>query len=314
MIAYYNTITSIHPKIIVIIGPTSSGKSELAVRIAKKFSGEVVSADSRQVYKGLDIGSGKITKKEMQGIPHHLLDVASLKSVFTALKYQKLAKSAVRKIIQNKKLPIICGGTGFYIDAFLYDWKLPEIPAQRKLRNGLDKKPKEELFSMLASLDPQRAKNIDRHNKVRLVRALEIVMISGAPVPLFKSGKNSQYSFVKIGIKIEPDKLKSRIKKRLLKRLRVGLVKEVENLHRSGLSWKRLDDFGLEYRYVSRYIRRMINYKEMVETVERESFRYAKRQMTWFKRDKNTIWVDPPTDEAGSLKSAFSTVRDFLSP
>ncbi len=303
------------PKVVVIVGPTSSGKSDLAVEIAKRFLGEVISADSRQVYKGLDIGSGKITKNEMKGIPHHLLSVASPKSVFTALKYQKLAKNAIGKVIRNKKLPVICGGTGFYIDALLYDWKLPGIPAQKKLRNNLNKKSNGKLYLALSKLDPQRAANIDRNNKIRLVRALEIIMTSGAPVPPLKASKNLPYDFLKIGIKINSLELKSRIKKRLLKRLRIGLVKEVKNLHCNGLSWKRLDELGLEYRYVSRYIRGIINYNGMIEKIERESFRYAKRQMTWFSAggrspfgrdgDKNAIWINDP-------QTAFSVVQDFL--
>lgn len=293
------------PKVVVIVGPTSSGKSELAVRIAKKFSGEVISADSRQVYKGLNIGSGKVTKKEMAGITHHLLDVASPKFVFTALKYQQLAKKAIRKIIKNKKLPIVCGGTGFYIDALLYNLKLPEIPAQSKLRKNLNKKSNEELYPILYRLDPRRAASIDKYNKVRLVRALEIVITSGAPVPLLKAKNSLPYDFLKIGIKIDNPALKSRIKKRLLTRLKTGLVKEVDNLHLSGLSWKRLDELGLEYRYVSRYISGEISYEAMVQEIELESFRYAKRQMTWFKRDKNTIWINDP-------QKAFSFVRDFL--
>ncbi|MEK7634419.1 MAG: tRNA (adenosine(37)-N6)-dimethylallyltransferase MiaA, partial [Patescibacteria group bacterium] len=161
-------------KIIVILGPTSSGKSKLAIKIAKKYDGEIISADSRQVYKKLNIGSGKITKKEMEGIPHYLLDVTSPKRTFTVNQYQKLAKKALKKIIKKGKLPIICGGTGLYIDTLIYDYQLPQVPPQPKLRKQLEKKSTEELFGQLQKLDSRRAQNIDKHNRRRLIRALEI--------------------------------------------------------------------------------------------------------------------------------------------
>ena len=154
-----------HPNqlnVVAVVGPTASGKSELAVKLAKKFNGEIISADSRQVYKRLNIGSGKITKKEMSGIPHHLLDVASPKRTFTAAEYQKLGKEKIRKILSGGKLPIICGGTGFYIDSLLYDYKLPPVKPNQKLRRELEKQSAEKLFSKLLSLDPERAATIDK--------------------------------------------------------------------------------------------------------------------------------------------------------
>ncbi|MEK7635918.1 MAG: tRNA (adenosine(37)-N6)-dimethylallyltransferase MiaA [Patescibacteria group bacterium] len=311
-------------KIIVILGQTASGKSELAVKIAKKFNGEIISADSRQVYKGLNLGSGKITKKEMQGIKHHLLDVVSPKRVFTVARYQKLAKKAIKKILKKGKMPIICGGTGLYIDALIYDWQLPEIPPQPKLRKELEKRTTKELFKKLKKLDSRRAKNIDKNNRRRLIRALEIVLITGKPVSSFQ--KISSYDVLLIGIKKSPEELKKLIKKRLLKRLKRGMIKEVKNLHeKQKLSWQRLDDFGLEYRYVSRFLRqraqisadrtqknvekkqavqKLIN--EMIETIEKESWQYAKRQITWFKRNKNIYWISE-TDEA------IKSVEIFLS-
>lgn len=296
------------PKIIVIVGPTSSGKSDLAVEIAKRFNGEVISADSRQVYKGMNIGTGKVTKKEMKRIPHHLLDVISPKQTFTVARYKNLAEKAIQKIVAQNKLPIICGGTGFYIDAFLYDWNIPKVSPKPKIRKSIQHKTKEELFKMLSSLDPARAANIDKNNKARLIRALEIVLATGAPVPKFKpfEKKNSIYEFIKIGIKAPNEELKNKIHTRLLKRLKQGMISEVEKLHRNGVSWKKLDDFGLEYRLVSRFLRGLITESEMTQTLEKEIRHYAKRQMTWFKRDKNTIWVSNP-------QKAFVKVQDFLS-
>jgi tRNA dimethylallyltransferase len=297
------------PKIIVILGPTASGKSELAVKLAKKFNGEVISADSRQVYKGLDIGSGKITKKEMRGIKHHLLDVASPKRIFTVSQYQKSARKVIKEILKKGKIPIICGGTGLYIDAVVYNWQLPEIPPQPELRKKLGKLATEELFKKLQKLDPRRAENIDKNNRRRLIRALEIVMITGRPIPPItilskrSSEKDSEFEILKIGIKKEAEELKQLIRKRLIKRLKQGMIEEVKNLHeKQKVSWRRLDDLGLEYRYVSRYLRNMMSRprsrasslrgrQEMISAIEKESYKYAKRQMTWFKRDKNIHWI-----------------------
>lgn len=309
-------------KIIVIIGQTASGKSDLAVKIAKRFNGEVISADSRQVYKGLDIGSGKVPNENpkcytlnakpyiYKGIPHHLLSVASPKRVFTVSQYQKLGEKAIKDILKRGKLPIICGGTGFYIDALVSGLKLPEVPPQKELRKKLEKESAESLFDKLKKLDPRRSKTIDRFNKRRLIRALEIISTTNKTItPLTFTRESKRYDVLKIGIKKEPEELKKLIHKRLVKRLKQRMIKEVEKLHNppagGGLSWKRLDDLGLEYRYVSRYLRGLISKKEMGELIKKESWRYAKRQMTWFKRDKNIIWII-------KKKEAENSVKDFL--
>lgn len=286
------------PKIVVIVGPTASGKSDLAIKLAKKINGEIVSADSRQVYKGMDIGTGKVTRKEMSGVPHYLLDVASPKRTFTVAHYQKLGRAAIKKILKKNKLPIVVGGTGFYIDALLYDYRLPAVKPDTKLRLELEKEPAEKLFARLQKLDPRRAKNIDRRNKRRLIRAIEIAEVTGAPIPPLiraNSGiRKSGYEILKIGINPPSEKLKKKISTRLLKRLKRGMIAEVKKLHASGLSWRRLDNFGLEYRYASRHLRGLITKKEMMDILEKESWRYAKRQMTWWRKDKSIIWVEEP--------------------
>lgn len=301
-IIYKMSIPIKNPEVLVILGPTASGKSDLAVEISKKIIGlrsryngaEIISADSRQVYKGLDLGSGKITKKEMRGIPHHLLDAASPKKTFTVSQYQKLGTRAIKKILSQKKLPIICGGTGLYIDSLIYDRQFPEVPPQPKLRKKLEKLATEKLFEKLKKLDPRRAENIDQYNRRRLIRALEIVIATGKPVPQREELK-LKYQTLFIGIKKTNVELKSLIEKRLAKRLKIGMIKEVENLHKQGVSWKKLDDFGLEYRFISRYLRGMIDKKEMENLIISESVKYAKRQMTWFNRNKNIKWSNPHT-------------------
>ncbi|OGG42823.1 tRNA (adenosine(37)-N6)-dimethylallyltransferase MiaA [Candidatus Jorgensenbacteria bacterium RIFCSPLOWO2_12_FULL_42_11] len=290
-------------KIIVILGPTASGKSKLAIKIAKKFNGEIISADSRQVYKGLDIGTEKITKKEMNGIRHYLIDVAKPKKIYTVVQYQRAAKKILKQIFQKGKIPIICGGSGLYIDALIYDYKLPAVAPQKSLRGRLEKKSTEELFKMLQGLDPERAVDIDPRNPRRLIRALEIVLKTGRPVP--KIEKQSPYQTLKIGLKKSVSQLRRSIRQRLKKTLKKGLVEETKKLHREGLSWKRLNALGLEYRLAADYLRGLISCEEMTEQMERKIRRYAKRQMTWFKRDKDIIWISNP-------QKAFAVCRDWL--
>ncbi|HOX21611.1 MAG TPA: tRNA (adenosine(37)-N6)-dimethylallyltransferase MiaA [Candidatus Paceibacterota bacterium] len=278
------------PKIIVILGPTASGKSDLAVKLAKKINGEIISADSRQVYRGMDIGTGKILKKEMAGISHHLLSIASPKKQFSVSQYQKLANQAIKRILKKGKTPIICGGTGLYIDAAIDNVIFPDVPPNRQLRKKLEKLTVADLFEKLKKVDPRRARSIDRNNPRRLIRALEIVLVSKRPVPKIKKQRN--YDVLKIGVRRQPKKLKELIKKRLLKRIETGMIEEIKKLHEQGVSWKRLFDFGLEYRWVSLYLQKKIPQAKMIEELTKAINDYAKRQMTWFKRDKEILWVN----------------------
>lgn len=308
-------------KIIVILGPTASGKSDVAVSLAKKFKGEVISADSRQVYKGLDIGTGKITKKEMKGIPHYLLDVAFPKKRFTASEFKNFSEKAIVKIIKNKKVPIICGGTGFYIDALLGEKQIPKVPPNPELRKKLEKKSAEEFFKVLKKLDPERAKNIDAKNPRRLIRAIEICKVL-RKVPKFEL-RSMNYEVCKIGIKIPDEELKKRINKRIDKWFRQGLIKEVRNLHKKGLSWKRMSELGLEYKIVSNFLRSPLRSKvskapfdtlQLKKEMAEKTWQYAKRQKTWFKKDKNIVWFT--LNEVEGIEPKISLiekeVRKFL--
>ncbi len=276
------------PTIIVIVGPTSSGKSDLAVQIAKKVNGEIISADSRQVYRGLDIGSGKITQREMRGVPHHLLDVASPKRTFTVSQYQKLAKRLITDILRRGQTPIIAGGTGLYIQAIVDNLIFPAVPPNPKLRQELEKLSTPELFNQLLKLDPKRAESIDVKNPRRLIRAIEIATALGQ-VPT-TSPSLLPYHFVMIGIKPTDETLKSNIHKRLIKRLRQGMTLEVQNLHGNGISWKQLESLGLEYRFVAQFLQGKITKPQMIDLIEKEHWHYVKRQMTWFKRDSRINW------------------------
>ncbi|MBI2673686.1 MAG: tRNA (adenosine(37)-N6)-dimethylallyltransferase MiaA [Candidatus Zambryskibacteria bacterium] len=274
-------------KILVIVGPTASGKSSLAVRLAKKFNGEIISADSRQVYKGLDIGTGKITKQEMRGVPHHLLNVANPKKQFSVSEYKTLAENNLRYIVSCGKLPIVVGGTGFYIDTLTGRINFPNVPPDKKLREKLSQKSIETLFEMLMKKDPTRAKTIDKYNKVRLIRALEIIKKIGSIPPLGSSTSKSRYRFIFIGLK--PDDLDKRIYKRLLIRFN-GIIREGKKLHKQGLSYKRMYELGLEYRYIGMYLQNKISKKETMDKLYLAIKHYAKRQMTWFKRNKEIRW------------------------
>ena len=278
-------------KIIVILGPTASGKSALAVKMAKKINGEIISADSRQVYKGLDIGSGKITKKEMSGIPHYCLEIVHPKKIFTVVDFKKRADEAIEKIFAKNKTPIIVGGTGLYIQAIVDNIVLPEVKPDWKLRKELEKKTTEEMFKMLKKLDPERARSIDAKNPRRLIRAIEIAKKIGK-IPKLKSMSRRDLDIRQIGIKLPDEILKKNIEKRIKKMLKGGLVAETNKLRKSGLSWKRIYELGFEYRYPALFLRGKISKDEMLAKMLIENWQYAKRQMTWFKRDKRIKWIN----------------------
>jgi tRNA dimethylallyltransferase len=267
-----------NPKVIVILGQTATGKSNLAVKIALKNKGEIISADSRQVYKGLDIGTGKITKKEMRGVLHYLLDVANPKHKFTVVEYKKLAEEKIKDILARGNTPIICGGTGFYIDAITKGMVFPEVPPNKELRKILEKKSEIELLKILRKIDPKRAKNIDSKNKVRLIRAIEIAKALGKVPPITQA--TPVYKFIKIGLYLPPEKLKKKVEKRVKQMFKDGLLDEIKMLKKKGISEKRLKELGFEY------------YNPTPEKVISETLKYAKRQMTWFKRDKEIKWID----------------------
>lgn len=279
------------PKILVIVGPTASGKSALAVKLAKKLGGEIISADSRQVYRGLDIGSGKVTKKEMAGIPHHLLDVADPKRQFSVSRYQKLALQKIKEILKRGKLPIIVGGTGFYVDAVVTGIALPAVPPNNKLRTKLNKKSTTELLEILKNLDPERAEKIDQNNPRRLIRAIEIATALGH-VP--KAATNPPpYQFIKIGLGHDPEVLRQKIIKRTRQQLKQGLVNETKKLNRQGVSWRRLEALGLEYKYAALYLQGKITARELAVQLEQSVLQYAKRQLTWWRRDQELQWLTP---------------------
>jgi len=278
-------------KVHVIVGPTASGKSALAVRLARLFGGEVISADSRQVYRGLDIGTGKIASREMRGVRHHLLDVASPKKVFSAQDFQSRARAAITAAARSGHLPIVAGGTGYYVDALLGRIALPAVKPDAALRAKLEKKSVAELYALLKRRDPRRAKMMasksERGNRRRLIRALEVATALGR-VPIGPT--HSAYDVLWIGIAPPFAQLEKKIRTRLHSRVRAGMVAEARKLHKTGLSYKRMEELGLEYRSLARYLQGQITKEEMTAELNRDIRRYAKKQLAYWRRNPVIEW------------------------
>lgn len=293
--------------LIVVAGPTASGKSDLAVRLAKRFNGEIISADSRQIYRALDVGTAKVPGKwrgnafVYKGIPHHLIDIVPPKKIFTAAEYQILAEKAIRDILSRGKIPILAGGTGFWIDSVAYGRKYPAVPPNAGLRKRLGKIGAPKLLSMLEKLDPERAKTIERKNPRRLIRAIEIARAAGR-VP--KPRKLIRYRTLWIGLNPPRSLLEKRIKARARAMISAGLIREIEKLIRMGISKKRLREFGFEYRGGLACLEKRITREEFLDDLFRNTRAYARRQMTWFKRNSEIRWIDSPA-EAGRLVKKF---------
>lgn len=302
-------------KIIVILGPTSGGKTKLAVDLARKFNGEIVSADSRQVYRGMDVGTGKDLEEYKFGkkkINYHLIDIVSPKTEFNLAKYQKLAYKAIDDILSRRKLPIIAGGTGLYIQAVVDGYQLSDIKPDKKLRAKLEKMTAEKLFAMLKKINLKKANSLnesERKNKRRLIRHIEVAQMAtnkSPQSPFTKGGGIGRYNFLLLGLTFPKEVLEKRIYQRLVERLeKENMIGEVKRLRKNGVSWKRLEGFGLEYKYVSLYLRGKLSYDEMVNLLNIAIRQFAKRQMTWFKRDGRIKWIK-------NKQEAEKLVKKFL--
>jgi tRNA dimethylallyltransferase len=311
----------INKKIIIILGPTSSGKSDIAIKLAKKFDGEIISADSRQIYRGMDVGTGKVPKSKVKsqkskdiyishGIPHYMIDTVNPCTNYNVAKFKHQAEKIIKDILGRGKLPIICGGTGFWIQAIVDNVNFPAVKPDWQLRKKLEKYSVEKLFATLKKLDPERAKSVDAKNKVRLIRAIEICK-SIKKVPHKKwDVRNEKWDFLQIGVRLQKKKLYENIEKRVKARFKQGMIEEVENLHKAGLSWKKIQSFGLAYYWIPLYLQNKIHpvksriagvpsaqfnrikKDELIKKVIQAEKNYAKRQMTWFKRDKKIKWLE----------------------
>lgn len=294
------------PSVVAIVGPTASGKTALSISVAKMFAGEIISADSRQVYRGLDLGTGKVTTEEMEGIRHHLLDVVDPMDVYTASDFKRDANVAIADIIKRNKLPIVAGGTFFYLDLLRNKINPAPVPPNENFREALSGHTTDYLYQQLSVLDSHRANTIDPHNRQRLIRALEIIDSLGFVPPT--TNTEASHHWLIIGLHIQTTELRRRIHDRLLSRLNKGMIDEAKDLNANGVTFERMEELGMEYRYLAEYLQGKLTYDEMITSIETKSYQFAKRQMTWLKRDKDIEWY---ANEDHAM--IFSRVRHFLS-
>ena len=285
-------------KVIVICGPTASGKTALSIELAKKINGEIVSCDSMQIYKEMDIGTAKPTLEEMQGIKHYMIGIISPNERYSVADYKKDAKKAIREILNKGKVPIVVGGTGLYIDSLIYEIEYQNIEFDREYREYLEKEVKEkgleELYNEAKEIDPQAIEKISKNDKKRILRILEIYHATGenkTEQERKSRQKEVEYDYKVYALNMDREKLYDRINKRVDKMIEEGLIQEVEKIY------KKYNDFptamqGLGYKEVVEYLEGKLTKEEMIEKIKQETRRYAKRQLTWFRKNKQTIWLD----------------------
>ena len=285
-------------KVIVICGPTASGKTALSIKLAKKINGEIVSSDSMQIYKDMNIGTAKPTKEEMQDIKHYLIDFISPNQRYSVADYKNDAEKAIKEIIDKGKIPIVVGGTGLYIDTLIYGIDYPKIEFDEEYRNELDEREKKEglnkIYEEAKKIDEEAIKKISPNDKKRIFRILEIYHSTGknkTEQEIISRQKGPKYDYKVFAINIEREKLYERINKRVDIMIENGLIEEVNKL------LTKYDEFptamqGLGYKEVKEFIENKISKEEMIDKIKQESRRYAKRQITWFKKNKQTIWIN----------------------
>lgn len=291
------------PKLVVIAGTNASGKSGLGVELARRYGGEIVSADSRQVFRGLDLGSGKITPEEMRDVPHHLIDICDAGDFFSMADFQRMAYEAIDGIVARGKLPFLVGGTGLYVasvaDGYVLSNKMPDLA----YREELERLSTERLYEMLQEAVP--ATDVEPKNRNRVMRMLEKLHDGDDVTP----GKEPRYHTLRLGVTWEREVLRARIDERLERRLAEGMIEEVRGLLNAGVSVDFLKKLGLEYRMITQYLLREIETREEMTTLLANAIKqFAKRQMTWFRRDQSIRWLDmtrEPVEEACGLIDAF---------
>ncbi len=297
-------------KLIVVLGPTASGKSALGIALAQRFHGEIVSADSRQVYRGLDIGTAKVTAEERALVPHHLLDVADVQEIYTVSQFRQQAIAAINDIAARGLQPFLVGGSPHYIQAVVDNLDIPAVPPQSALRAELEARPLSELLAQLEELDTQSAAIIDRNNRRRVIRALEVCLTSGKPFSEQRRVAAPLYRSLLLGMQWPREELYRRIDRRVDERMQLGMVQEVRTLLDHGVSHERLEALGLEYRFISRWLRGEFPSEEaMAERLKFAIHDFTRRQLTWFRKDTRIVWIDGGN---GAFERAEEWVREFL--
>lgn len=295
----YQTADTNKKKVIVIVGPTASGKTALSIELAKKINGEIVSCDSMQIYKDMDIGSAKPTQEEMQGIKHYMIDIVEPTERFSVAEYKKQAENAIEEILSKGKTPIVVGGTGLYADSLIYGIEYPQIEFDEKYREELEKQAETEqglaeLYNEAKKIDEYAMQKISENDKKRIIRILEIYHQTGKTKTELEieSRKNEvKYDFKVFAINMDREVLYDRINKRVDMMIENGLIGEVENLLQKYNKFPTAMQ-GLGYKEVEQYLNNELTKEEMIDKIKQETRRYAKRQLTWFRKNKETIWID----------------------
>ena len=291
-------------KVVAVVGTNASGKSALGIRLAKQFEGEIISADSRQVFRGLDLGSGKVTTEEMQGVPHYLIDVREPGEFFSMADFQKMSYEKIEEIRARKHLPMIVGGTGLYVDSVLDGYQLSDQEPDLAYRAELEKLTTPALYAKLVTLVPDV--NVEKNNRNRVMRMLERIHDGDNAVP----SKQARYDSLRLGVSWERDVLAKRIDERIRMRLEQGMIEEVQGLLDSGVSRDFLLGLGLEYRYITQYlIGEIPDRDDMLAQLAHAIKKFAKRQMTWFRRNPDIIWLDMQGD---AYAQACDEIEKFL--
>ena len=293
------------PKVVAVVGTNASGKSALGVALAERFGGEIVSADSRQVFRGLDLGSGKITPEEMRGVPHHMLNVREPGEFFSMADFQRMAYACIDGILTRGHVPFVVGGTGLYVDSVLDGYLLSDKEPDLNYRAELEKKTTPELYGMLLRIIPDA--EVDGKNRNRVMRMLERIHDGDDAVP----AKQARYESLRLGVSWPREILAERIRERLERRVDEGMIEEVQGLLDAGVSAEFLLGLGLEYRFITQYLTGEIPDREdMLEQLAHAIRKFAKRQMTWFRRNPAILWLDMMGDP---LAAAAEAVEEFLS-
>ncbi len=304
-----------HKKLIAVLGPTAGGKTTWSLELAKKYDGEIVNCDSRQIYKWMNVGTAKEPGKwkstggrrayVIDGVPHYLIDFLSPDQDFSVAEYQRRAIRRIKEIQRRGKLPIMVGGTGLYIKAVVDNMRIPQVKANQNLRDSLETKDNEELWHLLGRMDPGALKVVDPQNKRRIIRALEVCILTGKPFSQQRGMGEPIFEALQIGIRVPREELHHRINQRVTHMIERGLIDEVKELRKMGFEWGAPGMSGIGYKEIGNYIRGEMDLHEASTLLRRNTRRYSRRQETWFKRDHRIKWVE---DREGAHK----LVKDFL--
>ncbi len=303
--------------VIIIIGPTASGKTKLSIELAKEVGGEIISADSMQVYRYMDIGTAKPTREEMDGIKHYMVDEVNPDEEFSVASFQESAYRYIEEIHKKNKVPIIAGGTGLYINSLVYNINFTETTSDWKLREELKKeaeeKGKEYLHKKLESIDPEAAGKLHVNDVKRVIRAIEVFEYTKKPISYHQEVSRlnpPKYRYLLIGLKMDRERLYLRINDRVDRMLEEGLVDEVKRLTALGYDKSTVSMQGLGYKEILSYLRGEITLEEAVYLIKRDTRHYAKRQITWFKRLQDVLWID--MDKETNTESALKIIKDYI--